>query len=31
VEQNMNQAIAQIESLGAVTTEVKRIRLETLK
>jgi homoserine dehydrogenase len=31
VEQNMNQAIAQIESLGAVTTEVTRIRVETLQ
>jgi homoserine dehydrogenase len=31
VEQNMNQAIVQIESLAAVTTEVTRIRLEPLK
>ncbi|MDQ4147423.1 MAG: homoserine dehydrogenase, partial [Pseudomonadota bacterium] len=30
VEQNMNQAIAQIQALTAVTTEVIRIRLETL-
>jgi hypothetical protein len=30
VEQNMNQAIAQIQALTAVTTEVMRIRLETL-
>jgi homoserine dehydrogenase len=31
VEQNMNQAIAQIERLPAVTTKVTRIRLETLR
>jgi hypothetical protein len=27
----MNQAVAQIEALAAVTASVKRIRLETLR
>ncbi len=31
VEQNMNQAVAQIEALTAVTASVTRIRLETLR
>ena len=31
VEQNMNQAITQIERLSAVTQDVIRIRLESLK
>jgi homoserine dehydrogenase len=31
LEQNMSQAIAQIEALEAITTKVTRIRLETLK
>ncbi|MDQ3731859.1 MAG: ACT domain-containing protein, partial [Pseudomonadota bacterium] len=31
VEQNMNQAVAQIEALTAVTASVMRIRLETLR